>query len=166
MNFTKKLKHYSSCENMNNKEELNSPQKKESAFEARRAARSILVRMLYEWSAGSDSAQDVFELRSHQAYDSDYTYLKNGFFAIVERVDDFDAAIKTYLDRDIKRLGLIELSILRIATYELSDMLEVPYKVVLNEEIELTKMYGSQDSHKFVNAIVDKLSKELRQAER
>ncbi len=148
--------------NMKNEEPA---KKNDSAYIARSNARKVLVQMLYEWAVGNSSAQEVFDYRSTVALDADYTYLKAVFFTITEDIASIDSCIVPLLDRDISRLGGIELSILRLATNELKNLLEIPYKVVINEAVELAKTFGAQDSHKYVNAVLDKLSKQLRVAE-
>ena len=77
-----------------------------------------------------------------------------------------DQAIKPYLGRLPEELDPIEQSILRIATYELTQCIETPYKVIINEAIELAKSFGAQDSHKFINGVLDKAVKTLRKHER
>jgi transcription antitermination protein NusB len=150
---------------MKNEEYNDQEKKNESAYDGRTKARQILVQMLYEWSAGHSSAQQVFDYRSSEAMDADYTYLKSSYFLIVEQQEIIDGDIAPLLDRDISRLGLVELSILRLSTFELKNLLEVPYKVVLNEAVELAKTFGAQDSHKYVNAVLDKLARQLRSTE-
>ena len=150
---------------MKNEEYNDQEKKNESAYDGRTKARQILVQMLYEWSAGHSSAQQVFDYRSSEAMDADYTYLKSSYFLIVEQQEIIDGDIAPLLDRDISRLGLVELSILRLSTFELKNLLEVPYKVVINEALEIAKLYGAEGAFKLINASLDQLAKELRSAE-
>ncbi|MDR0779871.1 MAG: transcription antitermination factor NusB, partial [Pseudomonadales bacterium] len=76
-----------------------------------------------------------------------------------------DAHYQRHLDRGMEALDPIERGILRIGVYELSQRLDVPYRVVINECVELTKKYGATDSHKYINGILDKAARELRQVE-
>ena len=69
------------------------------------------------------------------------------------------------LDRDIKELDPVELTVLRIGVYELLKRIDVPYRVVINEAIEMAKSFGATDGHKYVNGILDKLAPRLRKAE-
>ena len=78
---------------------------------------------------------------------------------------DLDASISPLLDRRLEELDPIELAILRLGAYELSRRLEVPYRVVINEGVELAKSFGATDGHKYVNGILDKLAGRLRYAE-
>jgi len=78
---------------------------------------------------------------------------------------DLDASIAPLLDRKLEELDAIELAILRLGAYELSRRLEVPYRVAINEGVELAKSFGATDGHKYVNGILDKLAGRLRGAE-
>jgi len=135
------------------------------AFEERTAARVVLVQMLYEWHMGDSSSQSIFSYRAKGIQDVDYVYLKQIFFQVIEHVEVIDQSIVPKLDRDISCLNPIELSILRLATHELMSVLEVPYRVVIDEAVELAKKFGAQDGHKYVNAVLDKLAIDLRKAE-
>ena len=73
-----------------------------------------------------------------------------------------DTQLQVFLDRPLKELDLVELAILRLGAYELSQHPEVPYKVVLNESIELAKMFGATDSYKYINGILHLLAKKIR----
>ena len=87
------------------------------------------------------------------------------YFQVVEHVESIDQSITPKLDRDISRLNPIELSILRLAAYELRSVFEVPYRVVIDEAVELTKQFGAQDGYKYVNAVLDKLAADSRKGE-
>ena len=78
---------------------------------------------------------------------------------------EVDQAIAPNLDRPLDELDPVELAILRLSTYELMQRIDVPYRVVINEGIELAKVYGATDGHKFVNGVLDKLAPVLRAAE-
>ena len=78
---------------------------------------------------------------------------------------DLDEEFTPCLDRALEEIDPVELAILRLATYELRNRLDVPYKVVINEGIELAKTFGATDGHKFVNGVLDKLAPALREAE-
>jgi N utilization substance protein B len=84
---------------------------------------------------------------------------------VVKDCADLDKKIKPYLGRLPEELDPVEKAILRIATYELVGRIDVPYKVVINEAIELAKSFGAEESHKFVNGVLDKAIKTLRKDE-
>ncbi|MEP1552994.1 transcription antitermination factor NusB, partial [Paraglaciecola sp.] len=85
---------------------------------------------------------------------------------VVKDCAELDKKMKPYLGRLPEELDPVEFAILRIATYELVARIDVPFKVVINEAIELAKSFGAEDSHKFVNGVLDKAIKTLRKDER
>jgi N utilization substance protein B len=82
-----------------------------------------------------------------------------------ERAESLEAAITPFLDRPIGELSPIERAILLLGAYELAERLETPYRVVINEAIELTKSFGGTDGHRYINGVLDKLAPQLRAAE-
>ena len=78
---------------------------------------------------------------------------------------ELDKLIEPFLDRPINEVDPVELAIIRLGAYELKHRLDVPYKVVINEGIEMAKRFGGTEGHKFVNSVLDKLSGRLRLAE-
>ena len=135
------------------------------AFKERSAARVLLVQMLYEWQMSGESPEAVFSHRSNGQRGVDYVYLKQVYFQVIEQIEAIDQCISPKLDRQISRLNPIELSILRLAAHELRSVFEVPYRVVIDEAVELTKQFGAQDGYKYVNAVLDKLAVESRKSE-
>jgi N utilization substance protein B len=83
----------------------------------------------------------------------------------VQQADALDAQLQTVVDRELKSLTPVELSILRMGAYELQTRLEIPYRVVLNEAVALAKKFGASQGHRYVNAVLDQLSRTLRQIE-
>ena len=83
----------------------------------------------------------------------------------MRKTAELDAKIKPYLGRLPEELDPVENAILRLATYELVERIDVPYKVVINEAIELAKSFGAEESHKFINGVLDKAIKTLRKHE-
>src|SRR5690554_7829622 len=147
---------------------------------ARRASRELAVQALYQWHMTGKSATAIeAEFRSQPA-DDDLEDHEN-WHKVMEIADlalfhellhnvarfkaDLDASIAPLLDRRLEELDPVELAILRLGAYELSRRLEVFYRVVINEGVELAKSFGSTDGHKYVNGILDKLAGRLRYAE-
>ena len=135
---------------------------------ARRLARELAVQALYSWQmSGNDIAQVELHLAtSNDMKKVDTEYFQTLFRGVVKQLGDLDTAIKPYLGRLPEELDPIEKAILRLATFELVQCIETPYKVVINEAIELAKSFGAQDSHKFINGVLDKAVKTLRKHER
>lgn len=88
----------------------------------------------------------------------DTPYFRRLFRQTAENVDAVDQIMMPYLDREVSELDPIEKAILRLAVYELKFELDVPYKVVINEAIEVAKVFGAEDSHKYVNGVLDKVA--------
>nr|WP_298249738.1 transcription antitermination factor NusB [uncultured Halomonas sp.] len=150
------------------------------AQQGRRAARELAVQCLYQWQMTGKSMSAVeMEFRSQLA-DDDLEDHEN-WHKVMEIADlalfhelthnvarfrpDLDASIAPLLDRTLEELDAIELAILRLGAYELSRRLDVPYRVAINEGVELAKSFGATDGHKYVNGILDKLAGRLRGAE-
>lgn len=133
----------------------------------RKKARSLLVQALYQWQISQYPAHEIeAQYRADNTGKLDWDYFHELFVGITSSTEALDASFTPSLDRDISQLNPIELSILRLGAYELSQRIDVPYRVVINEAIELAKKYGATDSHKYVNGILDKLAKESRRVEK
>lgn len=134
---------------------------------ARRRARELALQGVYSWQM---SGNDVSSIELHLATTNnmakvDLAYFQALFGETVKQVEHLDLTVKPYLGRLPEELDPIEKAILRIATYELVERVDVPYKVVINEAIELAKNFGAEESHKFVNGVLDKAVKTLRKYE-
>ncbi len=135
-----------------------------NARSPRRRAREFAVQGLYQWLLmNSDPdviAQDVATLEGFDKSDrAMFDRLWKG--AVAER-DAIDAMMTPFLDRAPSALSPIEHAVLLLAAYELKAMIETPYRVVINEAIELAKSFGGVDGHKYVNGVLDKLAVDLR----
>ena len=95
----------------------------------------------------------------------DLLYFRDLLRGVHREQGELDKLIEPFLDRPIKEVDPVELAIVRLGAYELKHRLDVPYKVVINEGIEMAKRFGGTEGHKFVNSILDKLSGRLRLAE-
>jgi N utilization substance protein B len=134
----------------------------------RRKSRQYAVQALYQWQmADADPAEIETQFLSDFNFKkADIEYFHLVLQGVSEHVGEIDAKLIPLLDRPIKELGPVELSILRLSSYELLFCLDVPYKVVINEGINLTKEFGSTDAHKYINGVLDKLASRLRSSER
>lgn len=134
---------------------------------ARRKAREFAVQAVYSWQMTQNPVEQI-ELSI--ATSNDMSKVDMGYFqellrSVVNDTQALDTAIKPYLGRLPEELDVVEKAILRIASYELTARLDVPYKVVINEAIELAKSFGAEESHKFINGVLDKAIKTLRKDE-
>ncbi|HEY1992356.1 MAG TPA: transcription antitermination factor NusB [Gammaproteobacteria bacterium] len=135
---------------------------------ARAKARRLALQGLYQWQLSGVSAPDVIaELNASQnTKDVDLEYFETLLRGVTAGSGDLQALFQPHLDRPAEQVDPIERGILLIGTFELKDRVDVPYRVVLNEAVELAKDFGAEDSHKYINAVLDKTAAALRQAER
>lgn len=135
---------------------------------ARSHARSALVQALYQWQLSHASAHDieVFFFMQQEMKKVDREYFSELLKGIIKTATVLDELLAPLLDRKPAELTPVEHAILYLGTYELQQRVDVPYKVVINESVELAKDFGAEDSFKYVNGVLDKLSYKLRKAER
>lgn len=134
---------------------------------ARRKARRFAMQAMYQWQMTGNDIADI-ELQFRRDNDMrkvDITYFHELLHGIPARVDVLDEALQPLLDRKIDELSQVEKAILRLGAFELIDRIDVPYRVVINEGIELAKMFGADESFKYVNGVLDKLARSARTAE-
>lgn len=145
----------------------NPPPRAKGAIAKRRVARTLLMQAVYQWQL---AGQNLNEIEAQFRVDNDFdgvdgAYFHEGLRAIASNVTELDALISEYIERPVNELDPVELAILRLSTWEMSQRLDVPYRVVLNEGIELAKTFGATDGHKYVNGVLDKLALKLRSIE-
>lgn len=133
----------------------------------RRAARSLAMQALYQWHMAGHSLN---EIEAQFRVDNDFSAVDGAYFreilhGVATNKTELDELIEPCLDRPLAELDPVELAILRLSTYELLKRVDVPYRVAINEGIELAKVFGATDGHKFVNGVLDKLAPRLRAAE-
>lgn len=131
---------------------------------ARRKARRFTVQALYQWQmTGTNLGEIETQFRvDNDMRKTDVAYFHELLHEIPKCLNHLDGLFTPYLDRELKDLDRVELAILRIGTYELSKRIDVPYKVAINEGIELAKYFGATESHKYVNGVLDKVAQKLR----
>lgn len=133
----------------------------------RRKAREVAVQAVYSWQLTNN---DISEIETNFIADNakrrlDVEYFSQLLRGVVTNVTAIDDHIRPFVDRPLAEVDHVEKAILRVGVFELSDCKEVPYKVVINEAIELAKAFATDDSHKFVNGVLDKVVKNLRPEE-
>ena len=138
-----------------------------SLAKGRSNARKKAMQALYQWSmSGNDLSEIEVQFHAEQNMEKvDQDYFHELLHQVPEQVEELDQLMEPHLDRKLVELDPVEQAILRLSTYEMKNRLDVPYKVVLNESIELAKMFGSETSHKYINGVLDKLAKQLRTIE-
>ncbi len=131
---------------------------------SRRRSREFALQGLYQWQlAHTDPAMISTQLAELQGYEqSDVEYLRDLLHGAIREAQTLEQAIAPGLDRGYAELSPVERGVLLIAAYEMLHHPEVPYRVVINEAVELAKSFGGTDGHKFVNGVLDKLTPRLR----
>ncbi|MEP6390038.1 MAG: transcription antitermination factor NusB [Halioglobus sp.] len=133
----------------------------------RRKARHYGMQALYQWQMAGASLTDI-EAEFRTEYDFshvDLEYFQALLHGVPAQADVLEDVFEPMLDRKLDDLDPIELTLLRMGTFELKDRVDVPYKVVINEAVALTKKFGATDGHKYINGVLDKVAHELRKAE-
>jgi len=144
-----------------------SKSKKVSLTSQRRAARSFALQALYSWQM---TGNPINELEAQFRVDNDMAGADVKLFSellrgVASRKTELDETYEPFLDRMLDELDPIELTTLRIGTYELVQRIDVPYRVAINESVELAKVFGATDSHRYVNGVLDKVAQRSRMAE-
>jgi N utilization substance protein B len=135
---------------------------------ARRRAREFALQGVYQWLiGGADGAAvegDLIEREGLKDLEkkSDLAHLREVMHGAIEHADDLRAQFAPFLDRPIAELSPIEHACLLIGTYELKHRAEIPYRVIINEAVELTKSFGGTEGFRFVNGVLDKVAARLR----
>ena len=135
---------------------------------ARRRARECAVQALYSWQISKNDIADVeYQFLSEQdVKDVDISYFRELLSGVATNAEYLDGLMAPVLSRQLEELGQVERAVLRISLFDLSKREDVPYKVAINEGIELAKTFGAEDSHKFVNGVLDKVAPTIRKSKR
>jgi N utilization substance protein B len=138
---------------------------------ARRRARELALQGLYQWLVGGQDAAVIeghlveSEGSDEPGRKADLDHYRELLHGSIDGADELRREFAPYLDRAVEALSPIEHGILLIGTYEMKQRLEIPYRVVINEAVELAKSFGGTDGFKYVNGVLDKVAAQLRPAE-
>jgi len=134
----------------------------------RRRSREFALQGLYQWQlAKTDTAAIARQLAEAKGFDKiDAEYFKAVLDGAVAAAPELEKVITPCLDREYSRLSPVERGILLLASYELAHRPDVPFRVVIDEAVELAKSYGGTDGYKYVNGVLDKLAAQLRRSEK
>jgi len=135
---------------------------------ARSIARKLAMQALYQWQLTQQSAAEINKqfLESEDSAGVDREHFDELLGKIIGQHGELETALAPFLDRPLDQLDPVETAILLIGMYELRERVDVPYRVVINEAVDLCKRFGATDAHKYVNAVLDRAARELRAAER
>lgn len=134
---------------------------------SRHLARQAAVQALYQWQLTEQSPEDIEDhfILDHEMSKVDMDYFDQLVRQIPLHIHELDDHLIPHLDREMDEVDPVERAILRVGAYELEFHPEVPYKVVINESVELSKTFGAEHGHKFVNGVLDKVAAKLRAVE-
>ena len=139
---------------------------KKKKLSERQKARRMLLQALYQWELARAPVNEILaEFLVYYQGKIDRDFFKEVFPQVVANATALDEQMQPWLDRELTALDPIELSLLRLGMYELAHRIDIPYKVVINEAVELAKVFGATDSHKYINGVLDRASKDLRALE-
>jgi N utilization substance protein B len=133
----------------------------------RSRSRSLAIQALYQWQL---AGQDVAAIINHFMLEQDGKKFDGDYFSelvrgVPARIDVLDAALAPCVDRALESVDPVERAILRVGAYELIEHPEIPYRVVINEAVELAKIFGAEQGHRYVNGVLDKAARALRPLE-
>ena len=134
---------------------------------ARRRSRELALQGLYAWQLSRESAAELrTQLADAEDFDkADAAYFERLLRGTIEQAAEIEGQIAPVLDRPAAQLSPVERAILLLAAFELRNSPDVPYRVVINEAVELAKAFGGTDGHKYVNGVLDRVAKVLRPSE-
>lgn len=135
---------------------------------ARRKARHYGMQALYQWQMTKYALQEIESqfLTDYDFANVDRDYFHELVFTIPSCISELAEAFSPFLEgRTLEELDPIELALLRVGSYELMKRIDIPYKVVINESVSLAKKFGASESHKYINAVLDKLAQQCRAVE-
>ena len=133
----------------------------------RSRSRRLALQALYQWQVTGDDLGEIINhfLTEHRekAFESDY--FRDLVRGVPARLDELDGILQPFLDRPMEEVDLVERALLRQGAYELLAHPEVPWRVVINEAVELAKTFGADQGHRYINGVLDKVARKLRPAE-
>jgi N utilization substance protein B len=134
---------------------------------ARRRAREFALQAIYQWLFTGDQADTLCrQAAEHPEWlQADSTHFEALVHGVIESASTLDESLQPFLDRPARTLSPVEHALLLIGGYELMRFTDVPYRVVINEAVELAKSYGGTDGYRYVNGVLDKLAVQLRPGE-
>lgn len=135
---------------------------------ARRRARRALVQAVYQWQM-SDADTSVVEeefLAAEALVKADVEFFQELLRGVLQHSDEVDVLFAPLLDRSLASLDQVELAILRLGAFELKNRIDVPYRVVIDEYVQLARLFGAEDSYKYINGVLDRLAGDIRKIER
>jgi N utilization substance protein B len=144
-----------------------SPAVDERGHQGRRRARRTALQALYQWQVTAQEPAEIERqfLEEQDMSRVDIDYFRELLYRVPAVVGQLDARLAPLLDRPLDQVDPVERAILRLGAYELTERPEIPYRVVVNEAVEIAKVFGAEQGHRYVNAALDRLAREVRAIE-
>jgi N utilization substance protein B len=147
---------------------MNSSAVTAGSIQAKIRARRTAIQAYYQWLINSQSMSSIikeFEQDRNELKKADGEYFRDLLQGMSKHSEKLEKTLTPYLDRDFKDINPVEKAVLCLGTYEMMFKQDVPLRVVMNEAIELAKMFGAEESHKYINGVLDKAARDIRTAE-
>lgn len=134
---------------------------------AKTNARRCAVQALYQWQMSDENLGriEIHFLEEERLKGAQKKYFSEIFHGVPKQLNAIDEVLTEFVDRPVEKIDPVERAILRIGTYELINRLDTPYKVIINEGVNLAKFFGADGSHKYINGILDKVAQKKRALE-
>ncbi len=134
---------------------------------AKTNARKCAVQALYQWQMTGETLAkiEMVFLEEERLKGAQKSYFSEIIYGVPKQLNEIDEALSEFVDRPVEKIDPVERAVLRIGVYELINRLDTPYKVIINEGVNLAKCFGADGSHKYINGILDKVSKKKRAVE-
>ncbi|MCO6412369.1 MAG: transcription antitermination factor NusB [Thiogranum sp.] len=125
------------------------------------------MQALYQWDLSGSNLSDIEQqfLEDEDFEKADKDYFQELLHQVPARLDEVEQAFEGFLDRPVREMDPVERALLRMATYELLTRIDVPYKVVINEAVNLAKKFGAEQAFKYINGVLDQVARQLRAVE-
>ena len=148
-------------------EQVVKPTKKVKTSQNRRKSRELVLKAVYR---GMINASELKQIIADAKEDPEFIKADEAYFrhlleGVTEKISELDSQVAEFIDRKIEELSPVEHAILRISSYELMFDATIPYRVAINEGVELAKLYGGADGHKYINGVLDKVAAAVRPQE-
>lgn len=147
---------------------MNHPNRPEGVdLAARSRSRRRALQAIYAWQVGGNRMINVIEQFRHEQdmEIADLVYFEDLLRGVEKHLDELDTGIRQHIDREISEVDPIERAVMRIGAYELRYRPDVPYRVIINEALEVNKRFGADQGHTYVNGVLDKLAAQWREVE-
>ncbi len=136
----------------------------------RHQARESAIETLYAWHSGGCDNADLPHLLAGRIQEEerdgqDENYLREIVYGVTEQKNELNELLKPVINRSLASVASVEINVLRLAAWEMKNRLEIPYRVIINEALELTRAYADESARSFINGVLDKLAKTLRSDE-